>query len=67
MDDELNVGNLLETRAERAPTTEVLPAAHTDKRTSSIAGFTVAAIVVALAIIIFAANTSRQVHVMERY
>lgn len=71
MDDDLNVGNLLETRAERAPTTEssgaVLPAVRPDKRVSALAAFAVAAIFVALAVIIVSANSGRRVPVMERY
>jgi hypothetical protein len=69
MDDDLNVGNLLETRAERAPTTEasgVSPDARAGKR-ASFSGVTLAAIFVALAVLIISANSGRRVHVMEKY
>jgi hypothetical protein len=71
MDDDLNVGNLLETRAERAPATLAsgasLPGGRIGKRSISLAGFTVAAILVALAIAVISANSGRRVHVIERY
>jgi hypothetical protein len=70
MDDDLNVGNLLETRAERAPATEtsgaMLPDARAGKRTL-FSGVTIAAIFVALAVLIISANSGRRVHVMEKY
>jgi hypothetical protein len=67
MDDDLNVGNLLETRAERAPSTESSGPLRPEKRGSSLAGFTVAAVIVALAVIVISANSGRRVPVMERY
>ena len=67
MDDDLNVGNLFETRAERAPITESFASMRPNKRGASLAGFTVAAIILALAVIVISANSGRRVPVMERY
>jgi len=71
MDEDLNVGNLLETRAERAPRTQssaprLLTPTRKHKRVSPV-GLAVAAVVVAVAILIISGKTGRRVHVMETY
>jgi hypothetical protein len=70
MDEDLNVGNLLETRAERAPRTQsseprLLTPTHKHKHAFPV-GLAIAA-VVAVAILIISGKTGRRVHVMERY
>jgi hypothetical protein len=67
MEDDLNVENLLETRAERAPRTEAAwgRSAHRDKPSFS-AGVAVFAALTALAILFFSGRSGRR-HVLERY
>jgi hypothetical protein len=72
MDEDLNVGNLLETRAERAPTTQtshpmLLITAHKGRQSSPITVLAIGAVMVALGIILISAKSGRRVHVMERY
>jgi hypothetical protein len=72
MDDDLNVGNLLETRTERAPTTERsearLPRPMRNQRQfTPVVGVAIAAAVAALAIVMFSQVSGRRVHIMERY
>jgi hypothetical protein len=72
MDDDLNVANLLETRAERAPTTQNFAARLTrrrrkEKQFTPLTGLALTAVVVALAIVIISGRSGRLVHVMERY
>jgi hypothetical protein len=69
---DLNVGNLLETHAERAPDTqasEPVPLSYAQKHRQSLstAALTIAAVVVVLVIVAFSSKTGRRVHVMERY
>jgi hypothetical protein len=71
MDEDLNVGNLSETRAERAPATQtpaaMLPPRRKDKQSSPMTAWVVAAVAVAFAIIVISAKRGKRVHVMERY
>lgn len=70
MDEDLNVGNLLETRAERAPRTESSqprPLTTTHRHKNAGLRLAIAAVVVALAGLIISRKTGRRVHVMERY
>ena len=72
MDEDLNVGNLLETHAGRAPTTESsqpVPLSYAQKHKPSLArtALTIAAVVAVLLIVAFSGKTGRRVHVMEKY
>ncbi len=70
MDEDLNVGNLLETRAERAPRTQsserLLTPTPRHKHGSSV-GLAITAVVIAVAVLIISGKTVRRVHVGERY
>ena len=72
MDEDLNVGNLLETHAERAPATqsfEPLPLSYAQKRSKSLptTAWAIAAVIVVIAIIALSGKTGRRAHVMEKY
>jgi hypothetical protein len=69
MDADLNVENLLETRAERAPRTDPAwgQSRRREQKHSLAAGVAIAAAFAALAILIFSGRSGRQVHVLERY
>jgi hypothetical protein len=71
MDEDLNVGNLLETRAERAPRTEsselkLVSPTYKHKQAAPV-GLAIAVVVVAVAVLVISGNRGRKVHVMERY
>lgn len=71
MDEDLNVGNLLETRAERAPRTQsseprLLSPTHKHKHAFP-GGLAIAALVVAVAVLIISGKTRNRVHVIEKY
>ncbi|MGH7926798.1 MAG: hypothetical protein ACREQV_03280 [Candidatus Binatia bacterium] len=72
MDDDLNVGNLLETHAERTPATqraEPLPRTRAPKHKAPfpVTAWTIAAVIAVLAMVMISGTSGRRVHVMERY
>jgi hypothetical protein len=72
MDDDLNVGNLLETNGERAPSSKGTgPMSRTravkPRAPFSIRGWAVAAAVAVLAMVMISGTSARRVHVIERY
>ncbi len=70
MDEDLNVGNLLDTRAERAPRTQSSEPALISRnklKQPSRVRLAIGALAVAVAILIISGKRSRRVHVIERY
>lgn len=72
MDDDLNVGNLLETHTGRAPATEsseAAPLSYAQKHRQSLPrmALTIAAVVAMLLIVALSGKTGRRAHVMEKY
>jgi hypothetical protein len=72
VDDDLNVGNLLETRSERAPATqssEPMPRvpAFKYKQSFPMTALAVAAVFVGLAVVVIMGKTAKRIHIMERY
>jgi len=71
MDEDLNVGNLLETHAGRAPATqssEPLPLSYAQKRSKSrpTTALVIAVVIVVLAVAL-SGKSGRRAHVMETY